>query len=323
LTGFHECFRSRWRAVLVSTHSATAPRFVLWVPGLIVTVMLGSSLPLPALAASSRLEKAKCDLEGSLVRNPELPEASGIAASRRTPGRFWSLNDSGKPVVFLLDGRGAVMRRLDVVGATVVDWEAIAVGQCAAGSCLYIADIGDNDGQRTEIRIYRLPEPLGREQSVMAEVFYGYYPDHPQDAETLLVTADEQLYIVRKGTSGPSAVYRFPRHVRSGQTVRLDRVGRTRSSGKADAKEWITDGAISPDGQRVVLRTHDTLLVYSSAQFLSGEWDGGQTFNIADLGEPQGEGVAFGAEGVIHVTSEGGGKDRPGTFGTVRCPRRQ
>ena len=32
---------------------------------------------------------------GTLQRVPELPEGSGLAASRRAPDRFWSHNDSG------------------------------------------------------------------------------------------------------------------------------------------------------------------------------------------------------------------------------------
>ena len=35
----------------------------------------------------------------------ELFEGSGLAASRKTPGLFWSHNDSGKPVVFALDDK--------------------------------------------------------------------------------------------------------------------------------------------------------------------------------------------------------------------------
>src|SRR5687768_17747686 len=43
----------------------------------------------------------------------ELPEGSGLAASRRASGRFWSHNDSGEPVLFALDTNGRVTGRLD------------------------------------------------------------------------------------------------------------------------------------------------------------------------------------------------------------------
>jgi len=55
----------------------------------------------------------------ALTRVAELPEGSGVAASRRTPGRFWSHNDSGDPVLFALDGDGRVIGRLRIAGAVV------------------------------------------------------------------------------------------------------------------------------------------------------------------------------------------------------------
>jgi len=63
-----------------------------------------------------------------------LTEGSGLAASRRTPGRFWSHNDSGDPVLFALDGDGRVIGRLRIAGAVVEDWEALAVRSCPSGS---------------------------------------------------------------------------------------------------------------------------------------------------------------------------------------------
>jgi hypothetical protein len=70
----------------------------------------------------------------ALTRVAELPEGSGVAASRRTPGRFWSHNDSGDPVLFALDGDGRVIGRLRIAGAVVEDWEALAVRSCPSGS---------------------------------------------------------------------------------------------------------------------------------------------------------------------------------------------
>ena len=35
----------------------------------------------------------------------------------------------------------------------------MASAPCGNGSCLYIADIGDNDAKRKEVTIYRVPEP--------------------------------------------------------------------------------------------------------------------------------------------------------------------
>ena len=80
----------------------------------------------------------QCQAEGPLAALPELPEASGLATSRRVAGRLWAHNDSGEPMLFALNTRGAVTGKLRLSGAAVEDWEAMAVGPCPAGSCLYI-----------------------------------------------------------------------------------------------------------------------------------------------------------------------------------------
>src|SRR5688572_29419145 len=108
---------------------------------------------------SSQMPAQTCVAAGALVRLPGVVEASGAAASRRHPGVIWTHNDSGDPAVFAFDAGGKARGRVTVSGATVTDWEDIALGPCPQGSCLYIADIGDNDRARKQITIYRVPEP--------------------------------------------------------------------------------------------------------------------------------------------------------------------
>jgi hypothetical protein len=236
------------------------------------------------------------------------------------PGRFWSHNDSGEPVIFALDANGSVTGRVQVPGSSVEDWEAIAVGSCPAGSCVFVADIGDNDARRKRITIYRMPEPADSATSASAvDVIHATYPDGAHDAETLLVTPEGGLFIVTKGDTGPVALYRFPRELQSGATVRLERVGNPRDSGRPGKNDRITDGAVSPDGQWIVLRTNHSLSFYRAAELMAGTWEGARPVDLAKLGEPQGEGVAFGGDNSVYVAGEGGGKARPGTFARLRC----
>jgi hypothetical protein len=205
-----------------------------------------------------------------------------------------------------------------VTGATVEDWEAIAVGSCGTASCVYIADIGDNDASRRQITIYRLPEPEHASgTAAVADVFRGTYPDGAHDAETLLV-ADGRLYIVTKGETGPVAIYRFPVQLAAGSTMRLERVGGTSSSTNRDSR--ITDGSVSPDGQWVVLRSRSALTFHRAAEILAGKWHAVSTVDITSLKEPQGEGVALGADGAVYLASEGGGKGQAGTLARFSCP---
>jgi hypothetical protein len=118
----------------------------------LVTAMVLLALAPAASAQQNTTKQAPtCGLTGSLVRVPELPEGSGVALSRQSPGRLWAHNDSGEPALVALDTNGGVAGRVRVSGAKVEDWEAIAVGPCASGDCIDVGDIGDNDAGRSSI----------------------------------------------------------------------------------------------------------------------------------------------------------------------------
>jgi hypothetical protein len=263
-----------------------------------------------------------CSLDGPRVRIAKVPAASGIVVSRTVPGRLWTHNDSGRPVLFMLDPHGSVTGQIRVSGATVDDWEAIAAGPCAAGACLYVADIGDNRAHRKRITVYRVAEPARADPSSFAaatDVLHATYPDGPQDAEALLVTPDGGLYVVTKGSTGPVAIYRFPDELRSGASVQLQRVGQPRTSGKASEEERITDGNVSADGEWVALRTHRALMFHRTARVLAGDWRPERTMDLSSVGEPQGEGVAFGSDGFVYLVGESGAWSRAGTFARLTC----
>src|SRR5687768_5106604 len=136
----------------------------------LIAFLLSSS---SSVAIAGQNDAAQCRPTGPLVQVPGLSEASGLAISRRAPGRLWTHNDSGEPVVVALDARGSVTGRVRLTGAAVEDWEAIAVGPCGTGSCLHVGDIGDNEAKRKRITIYRLPEPEGASGTeTVADVFH-------------------------------------------------------------------------------------------------------------------------------------------------------
>src|SRR5688500_18639935 len=91
---------------------------------------IAAALMFMPVTSDAQQSAVQCKPTGTLQRVAELPEGSGLAASRRTSGRFWSHNDSGEPVLFALDTNGRVTGRLSISGATVEDWEAVAAGSC-------------------------------------------------------------------------------------------------------------------------------------------------------------------------------------------------
>jgi hypothetical protein len=157
-----------------------------------------------------------CRPAGDIVRLNGLSEASGVAASPAYAGVLWAHNDSGEPRIFALNEQGALTGRVRVTGAKVEDWEDIALGPCPQGSCIYIADVGDNRGNRDHVTVYRVPEPSPHQSTTApTEVFRARYADGAHDAESLFVTPKSEVFIITKGDPGPIALYRFPGVLRS------------------------------------------------------------------------------------------------------------
>ena len=283
----------------------------------LVVVLLMAPLSWTASADQAPRTTPQCHASGSVEKLPDLAEASGVAASRVVAGRLWSLNDSGDPVLLALSDQGAVTGRVRLSGVVVDDWEAISVGPCPSGSCLYVADIGDNKADRKQVTVYRVPEPEKATEAVaVSDVFHATYPDGPHDAEALLVTPKGDVFIVTKDVR---AMYRFPSGMRPGATVKLERVGNPGGSGPMKADARITDGAVSPNGAWVVLRTNRELLFYKTADLMLGNWRESGRVGLEQISEPQGEGVAFGNDNTLYLVGEGGGKSRSGTFVRLTC----
>ncbi|AYV26409.1 WD40 repeat domain-containing protein [Streptomyces avidinii] len=181
------------------------------------------------------------------ISDRRITESSGLAASRRHPGLYWTHNDSGDgPYVYGVDAAtGRTVARLTLTGiGTPRDVEAISLGPDGR---LYVGDIGDNrNGRWDQVWIYRFPEParLG-DQSVKATTFTVRYEDGPRDAESLMVhPVTGRVYIASKNQSG-GGLYEGPERLQTGATNVFRRIAPV---------PWVTDGAFSPDGTRVTLR---------------------------------------------------------------------
>jgi hypothetical protein len=244
------------------------------------------------------------------LENPRLTESSGIAASRRNPGLYWTQNDSGNPPeIFLIDRAGRDLGVWTVDGAANVDWEDIAVGP---DQTIYIGDIGDNQRSRQEVVVYRVPEPVakaGGGATAKATALHFRYPDGPHDAEALLVqprTGD--IYIVTKAKEGDldTLVFKAPA-TGSGILKRVGKLDLPPEFDLAAVTGRITGGSISPDGKRVVLcdyvRAYEYVL--PAGRVFDDIWR--QNPEVIDPGPRlQGESVTYSLDGEsLLFTSEG------------------
>lgn len=267
-------------------------------------------------------DERACRVEGPPAPLPDaVHEASGLALGRRGPGVLWTHGDSGEPRLLAVSPDGTVLGTVRVAGASAGDWEDIAAGPCAAGACLYVGDIGDNDASRPRITVYRLPEPApGDGTSAPAEALHATYPDGPHDAEALFVDGGGRIYVVTKGETGPVAVYRYPDSPRPGAVSRLERVAEL-SDGKVGRNDRITGADVSADGRWVALRTLRAVSFHPFGA-VTGGGGGGEPvrFDLSAADEAQGEGIALGPGGVVYLASEGGKKKDPATLVRVTCP---
>ena len=241
----------------------------------------------------------------------EIPEASGLAISRRHPGIVWSHNDSGNTaVLFALDRSGALRGRVRLPIRTR-DWEDISAARCPSGHCLYIADIGDNRLARRRIQIYRVQEPApGDAETAPPEVFTASYADGPHNAEALFVIGQD-VFVVTRDRVG--ALYRATRPRPDSVELTLERFGQF---GLAP----VTDAETSPDEASVVIRTPKVVVIYRTADILrGGTIPSALHIPIDGLKELQGEGVALDADGMLYLASEGRPWNRAGRFISLRC----
>jgi hypothetical protein len=248
-----------------------------------------------------------CVVAKGPVMFPEIPEASGLAVSRRDPALLWSHNDSGSAtVLFALDTAGTVRGRVRLPIRTR-DWEDVSAARCASGDCLYIADIGDNRRARQRIQIYRVPEPRPEdEETAPPEVFDATYADGPHNAEAMFVVGGDLFIVTRDRIGG---VYRTT--LAGSRELTFQRIGQLGLAA-------VTDAEASRDEKSVVVRTSHEALLYWTEDLKLGGSVPYLRIPIDGLREAQGEGVALDGS-MLYLSSEGRPWNRAGRLLILRC----
>lgn len=284
--------------------------------------LLGAPIISAALLACAPVALAgpDCRPSGGPIELPDvLVETSGVAVGRLDPGVIWTHNDDGS-TLFAVDSIGRILDAA-TVRPRLRDWEDLAVGACEAhGSCLYLADTGDNGERRPagDVRILRLPEPeLPLEAPLRAEAFPVRLPEGPRDVEALFVLPGEHLHLVTKGRNHAITVYRYPPPL-GPDTVTLVELQRL-TGGAQPLANQVTGASAAGRGAGVVaIRTYQAMAFYRVAgDTLHPVEDG--LVNLRPLRETQGEGVGLGLDGRVVLTSEGGIFGAAPTMNRLRC----
>jgi hypothetical protein len=252
--------------------------------------------------------------------DPRITEASGIAVAQRNSGVVFVQNDSGDSArFFAVDERsGATVATIRVRGAHNRDWEDLATAPDADGvPSVWLADIGDNDAQRSEVQLYRVAEPrLTSHRGAIAvgpaQVWRLRYPDGPHDAESLAVTPRGTGYVVTKSVLGSSGVYRVPAEPPARVTT-MRRVGTVTFLPSGGHNPFgiagdllATGAAMSPDGRLLAIRTYGAAYVWRVGVGGVATALRHAPLRVSLPWQPQGEGVTFAGHGLL-VDSEGRG----------------
>ncbi len=176
---------------------------------------------LPEARAPSIVEDFERLVAESRVRvPPEVRESSGLA---KRHGRLWTHNDSGhSPTLYELSASGdQISRRVRVSNAQNMDWEDLAQDD----TYLYIADCGNNLGDRVWLDIYKVAwrdlDAQPGDGMVSAEKIQVRMADaeprvirhgHNNDCEALTVVGDELWLFTKNWQDQHTRLYRIDKH---------------------------------------------------------------------------------------------------------------
>ncbi|MGW6741886.1 WD40 repeat domain-containing protein [Streptomyces sp. NPDC055025] len=277
----------------------SGPRLSGTVAVLAAAVLLGASVFAPASASASASVPRASAADGTpdqtfTIRDPRIIESSGLAASRLHPGVYWTHNDSDDgPYVFAVDSRtGETVATITMEGVGEPrDVEAVSIGP---DGNVYVGDIGDNlNGSWDHVWIYRFPEPKRlKDTTVRATQFTVTYADGPRNAEALMVDPRTgRVYIASKNDNG-GGLYEGPARLTSSGTNVFRRIGEV---------PWVTDGAFSPDGTELVLRSY-----FSARGYVWKDGRLGEDHAVHAPFQGQAESVTYTADGsALMFGSEG------------------
>jgi hypothetical protein len=272
------------------------------------TLLCGLALVVVAGITLAARESGPFETVGQ-TEHPWVQECSGVAASRKNAGVYWVQNDSGnEPCLFAVTAEGKT-RGVFRVAAENRDWEDVAAD--AKGN-LYIADTGNNDGDRRQVQVYRVAEPdlpadppapnqkPGPSRVRPDKTWRLKFADDPFDCEALFVDGSYGYLISKEPKKHKARLFRFPLGGEDGgeikETLELVTV--------LPIYEPVTAADLSPDGKRLAVLSDGGLYVFplengDLAHLAKAE----ATFT--DTPRDNCEGVCF-TSGAILITSEKG-----------------
>src|SRR2546430_10821004 len=147
------------------------------------------------------------------ITDLRIKESPGVVASRRYTNVYWTHNDGGGPkkqVLYAIDREGNTRAFFSVIGATLHDWEDIAIDD---GGHIYIGDIGNNENKRDTLVVYEIDEPnpqAGTGDVSPKHAWNLKFPQAPFDCESLFVWKDYGHVTSKVFDKARAQIFLFP-----------------------------------------------------------------------------------------------------------------
>ena len=254
------------------------------------------------------------------LENKAIDEASGLARSQREPGVLWTMNDSGKPLLYAIGQDGTDLGVVELKKSDNRDWEDLASFMLDGEPYLLIADIGDNDARYKKRTLYIAKEPRTDEDKTRVDWEIDFeYPNGPRDAEAAAVDVENERVLVLSKRDIPPALYELPlRNTDDGKVMAtwlgmidsLPKPSRQDVEFAPKTKDWHWQPVgmdISQDNHAAVILTYRAVYYYLRRP--GQDWF--EALNTVPLRVGLGnfrdaEAVAFGDDArTVYVTGEG------------------
>jgi hypothetical protein len=238
-----------------------------------------------------------------------LNESSGVTFI--APNRLYTHNDSGgNDEIYETDTLGNLIRTININSANNSDWEDITHDNLQN---IYIGDFGNNNNDRTNLRIYKIPSPSSFSGiSITAELIEFNYPDQTLfppnptkrnfDAEGL-VWYDDSLFIFTKNRTAPfngyCKMYKIPATPGVYTAQICDSIF---LCGNSQSECWATSAALSPDNKHLALLNSGKIWWFScfnGSNFFKGAM---VAINLNTV--TQKEGITFKNNHQVYITDE-------------------
>jgi len=249
--------------------------------------------------------------------NDLITETSGLV---KINNHIITFNDSGgEPELYEIDSTtGNILRTVVISNATNVDWEDI----CTDSTYIYIADIGNNSGDRTDLKIYKLPieEYLNNDTVTAEEINFSYadqndFTSSPYntnyDAEAI-ISMNDSLYIFTKNWLNKwTNIYPLSKIPGTYQISKTDSI---------NVQCLVSGGTYNKLSQKIVLTayTYTTPYIIEISEFENKKFSEGTinkfSIQIPDTFSMQIESITPDGQNSYYITSEGNDNAYAGLF---------